>query len=181
TLDYLPGVKIDLMMLKVLFEEIYGYKVYCTYDPNQPETESLTLKQFNIFLMEHYNNLIKVDKNVYDSLIFVWCGHGNTKTEEGDTLITSDDDKYKPFKKIQELFAHDTDMFLNKPKIFIKNTCRGNEQLQQTENEQQWYNSESDTFIIFSTTPGKLIFDSMDPNQGKGSIGRTNYSNNYNL
>ncbi|ETN97509.1 hypothetical protein RFI_40020, partial [Reticulomyxa filosa] len=114
TLDYLPGVKIDLMMLKVLFEEMYGYKVYCTYDPNQPETESLTLKQFNLFLMEHCTNLIKADENDYDSLIFVWCGHG-------DTLITSDDNKYKPFKKVQELFAHDTDIFLNKPKIFIKN------------------------------------------------------------
>ncbi|ETO01599.1 caspase-3, partial [Reticulomyxa filosa] len=88
-----------------------------------------------------------------------------------DTLITSDDDKYKPFKKIQELFTSDTDVFLNKPKIFIKNACRGNEQPQQQKrgNYSQWCNNESDTFIIFSTTPGKLIFDSADPEKGIGS------------
>ncbi|ETO36931.1 hypothetical protein RFI_00131 [Reticulomyxa filosa] len=81
--------------------------------------------------------------------LFAWSENRfNDAQKEVDTLITSYDDKYKPFKKVQELFAHDTDIFLNKPKIFIKNAY---------------------TFIIFSTAPGKLIFDSMDPNKGKGS------------
>ncbi|ETO10332.1 hypothetical protein RFI_27043 [Reticulomyxa filosa] len=170
--DFLPGVKIDLIMLRVLFEEIYGYEVYCTYDPDKSETESLTLNQLNLFLMKHYTNIVETNnEKKYDALIFVWCGHGNT-ADEGDTLITSDNDKYKPFKKVQELFAYDTDVFLNKPKIFIKNACRGNEQPKQKKRgnqQQEWYNCESDTFIIFSTTPGKLIFDSEDPDNGKGS------------
>ncbi|ETN98836.1 hypothetical protein RFI_38650 [Reticulomyxa filosa] len=118
-LDYLPEVKADLIMIRNLFEEIYGYDVYSTYDQNKPETELLTLNQLEIFLMKHYIN------NNYDSLIFVWCGHGNTISEEGDILITSDDDnEYKLFKKVQELF---TNIFLNKPKIFIKNIYQKNE------------------------------------------------------
>ncbi|ETO34021.1 hypothetical protein RFI_03073, partial [Reticulomyxa filosa] len=159
SLDYLPGVKVDLMMFRNLFEGKYGYKVYCTYDPNKPETESLTLNELNIFLNKHYSNLI--NDNNYDSLIFVWCGHGNT-AEEGDTLITSDNDKYKLFKKVQELFANDTDVFLNKPKIFIKNACRGNKQSQQRKivKNEQWHNYASDTFIISSTILEKLRFDS---------------------
>ncbi|ETO14580.1 hypothetical protein RFI_22788 [Reticulomyxa filosa] len=151
-LDYLPEVKIDLIMFRNLFEEVYGYEVYSTYDPNKPETELLTLHQLNLFLMQHYTN--NNEKN-YDSFIFVWCGHGNTTSEEGDILITSDDNKYKSFKKVQELFTYDTNRFLNKPKIFIKNIYRENEQSQ----EQQWHNNEPDTFIILSTTPGKLIFE----------------------
>ncbi|ETO31498.1 hypothetical protein RFI_05622, partial [Reticulomyxa filosa] len=158
--DYLPGVKADLINFKVLFEA-YGYQVHSTYDQNKPETELLTLKQLNLFLMKHYIKLLK-NKNNYDALIFVWCGHGSIAAE-GDTLVTSDDHNCKLFKKIQELFTDDTDMFLNKPKIFIKNACRVNDEVQQL------YNRESDTLCIFSTTPGKFIIDSPDSGKGKGS------------
>ncbi|ETO36776.1 hypothetical protein RFI_00286 [Reticulomyxa filosa] len=106
-LDYLSEVKTDLIMFRNLFEEIYGYEVYSTYDQNKPETELLTLNQFDLFLKQHCIN--NKEKN-YDSLIFIWCGHN--------------DDKYKLFKKVQELF---TNIFLNKPKIFIKNIYQKNE------------------------------------------------------
>ncbi|ETO33389.1 hypothetical protein RFI_03718, partial [Reticulomyxa filosa] len=163
SLDYLPEVKLDLIMFRNLFEEIYGYEVYSTYDPNKPETELLTLNQLNHFSMKHCTNN---NEKKYDSLIFVWCGHGDKiseEEEEGDILITSDNDKYISFKKIQQLFTYDTNTFLNRPKIFIKNVYRRNEQYQQQQQQQQrqqqWYNNESDTFIIFSTTPEKLIFE----------------------
>ncbi|ETO07355.1 hypothetical protein RFI_30038 [Reticulomyxa filosa] len=134
-LDNLPMMKKDLMTFRNLFEEIYGYEVYCTYDPNKPETESLTLNQLNEFLMKYHKNK---NKNNYDSLIFVWCGYINTISEKGDILITSDDNRYKPFNKIQELFS-----FLNKPKIYIKNVYQINGY-----NNQQYHNCELDTFII---------------------------------
>ncbi|ETO13991.1 hypothetical protein RFI_23377, partial [Reticulomyxa filosa] len=70
--------------------------------------------------------------------------------------------KYKLLKKVQEIFTEDTDMFLNKPKIFIKNACR-------EECQQQSYNRESDTLLIYSTTPGKYITDLSDPTKEKGS------------
>ncbi|ETO32058.1 hypothetical protein RFI_05058, partial [Reticulomyxa filosa] len=168
--DYLSGVKIDLMMFQNLFEEKYGYKVYCTYDPNKPETESLTSNQLDVFVKNHYSNLINTNNNKhnYDSLIFVWCGHGSTKDGE-DVLITSDDE-FKIFKNIQDLF---TKVFVRKSKIFIKNACRGNEDPERVKRgTQQWYNKESDTLIIFPTTKNKQIYDSMGP--GKGSY-FTNY------
>ncbi|ETO22057.1 hypothetical protein RFI_15146 [Reticulomyxa filosa] len=171
SLNDLPDVKEDLIMFKNVFKEVYGYEVYCTYDPNKPETESLTLRQLNRFLMKYY---INIAEKSYDSLIFVWCGYGNTTSEEKeegeDILITSDDDKYKSFKKVQELFGHDTNVFLNKPKIYIKNVYRGNEQHQQRKRiNQQWYNCGSDTITISSITPGKSIFNSTNPYKGKGS------------
>ncbi|ETO33624.1 hypothetical protein RFI_03479, partial [Reticulomyxa filosa] len=68
--DYLPGVKVDLMMLKKLFQ-MYGYDVHCTYDPDKPETEVLNLNQLNLFLMQHCINLLKANNNnKYDALIF---------------------------------------------------------------------------------------------------------------
>ncbi|ETO07353.1 ABC transporter [Reticulomyxa filosa] len=145
TLNYLPKVNKDLMMIKDLFEEIYEYNVCCTYNPNHPESDTLTLNELDIFLKNHHY----YDNN-WDSLIFVWYGYGNTISNEGDVLITSDDHKHKSFKKIQEFFAN---MFLHKPKIFIKNIYKENKEKQQ---QQQLYNSESDTFIISSITPMKL-------------------------
>ncbi|ETO10849.1 hypothetical protein RFI_26528, partial [Reticulomyxa filosa] len=86
---------LDLIMIKNLFEEIYGYDVYSIYDQNKSEIELLTLNQLDIFLMKHYI------KNNYDSLIFIWCGYSNKiSKEEGDILITSDNgNEYKLFKK----------------------------------------------------------------------------------
>ncbi|ETO11705.1 hypothetical protein RFI_25669, partial [Reticulomyxa filosa] len=161
SLDDLHEVKVDLMILRNLFEKVYGYEVHCTYDPNKPETESLTLKQLNRFLIKHYTNLVKANNNEknYDSLIFFWCGYCNTTSKEGYILITSDDNRYKPFKKIQELFTSD----INKPKIYIKNAYRVNEQ------PQQQYNCGSNTFIITSTIPEKLILNSINSDKEKGS------------
>ncbi|ETO09930.1 hypothetical protein RFI_27447, partial [Reticulomyxa filosa] len=105
--------------------------------------ESLTLNQLNEFLMKYHKNK---NKNNYDSLIFVWCGYINTISEKGDILITSDDNRYKPFNKIQELFS-----FLNKPKIYIKNVYQINGY-----NNQQYHNYGLDTFIISSTINEKL-------------------------
>ncbi|ETN98833.1 hypothetical protein RFI_38654, partial [Reticulomyxa filosa] len=154
------------MIFRNLFKEIYGYDVYCTYNPNKPETESLTLNQLDVFLMRHCLSLSKTNNiDEYDSLIFVWCGYESTKNEE-DILITSDN-KSKHFKNIQDLFTHQTEVFLNKPKIFIKNTYRQNELLEPVKRgTQQWYNKESDTLIIFPTAISKLMYDSMGSEKG---------------
>ncbi|ETO33387.1 hypothetical protein RFI_03719 [Reticulomyxa filosa] len=147
--EYLPEVKIDLL-------------IALTYNPNKPETEILTLNGFDAFFNEHCLNLNKNNNiNNNDALIFVWCGHGSTNNEE-DIFITSDD-KSKNFKSIQELFTHRTDVFLNKPKIFIKNAYRGNELSKSIERgeiqTQQWYNKEADTLIVFPTISDKQIYE----------------------
>ncbi|ETN97467.1 hypothetical protein RFI_40062, partial [Reticulomyxa filosa] len=134
--EYLPGVKTDLMILQKLFAEDHRYRVHCTYDPDKPETEMLTLSRLNNFLKMHFSNVTKKQSD-YDSLIFVWCGHGRT-THGEDILITSGD-----------LFTCKTNVFLNKPKIFIKNTYQKDTQ------SQQFNNKEADTLIIFPTASDK--------------------------
>ncbi|ETO35027.1 hypothetical protein RFI_02048, partial [Reticulomyxa filosa] len=160
------NVKIDLLMFRNVFEKIYGYDVYCTYDPNKPETESLTVSEFDLFLTKHCNTIERDSNgNDYDSLIFVWCGYGSIV--HGDVLITSDDN-HKSFKTIQKLLSQN-ETFLNKPKIFIKNAwmCdelpesikRGNIQTQ------KWYQKNPKTLIV-STTQSRRIHDAMASEQG---------------
>ncbi|ETO06585.1 hypothetical protein RFI_30807 [Reticulomyxa filosa] len=111
---------------------------------------------------------VKIDlmmfQNLFEKNMDIKCGHGSTNNGE-DILITSDD-KSQIFKSIQDLFTHKTKVFLNKPKIFIKNACRGNEPPEPVKRGTQWYNKESDTLIIFPTTIGKQIYDSMGPEKG---------------
>ncbi|ETO13913.1 hypothetical protein RFI_23453 [Reticulomyxa filosa] len=137
----LPGVKIDLINLRNLFEKNYGYNVYSTYDSNKFGTEILTLRMLNSFLSKHNNNNNNKN-NDYNALIFVWCGHGNIINNE-NVLITSDDNKYKNLKTIQDLFTYQTKSFINKPKIFIINSSQENIPIQTL------FYKQSNTFIIF--------------------------------
>ncbi|ETO15137.1 hypothetical protein RFI_22227, partial [Reticulomyxa filosa] len=115
---YLDGVKKDLCLLQALFEVKFGYRVCNTYNPQNPVTESLTLKELENVIGKHCTD----SGDNYDGLIFVWCGHGEggegLETAE-NTIITSDN-KTKAFKDVQDEFAIKTDCFVGKPKIFIK-------------------------------------------------------------
>ncbi|ETO16542.1 hypothetical protein RFI_20797, partial [Reticulomyxa filosa] len=77
-----------------------------------------------------------------------------------DILITSDD-QYVSLKAFQAYF----NKFLDKETSTNK-----------SKKQKQSYN-EADTFIIFSTTPGKAIIDSSDPDKKKGSHFTENFCN----
>ncbi|ETO12201.1 hypothetical protein RFI_25175 [Reticulomyxa filosa] len=157
-LPYLEGVKRDLLLFQRLFQSKFGYQVFNTYDPKNSATESLTASQLESFLDHH--KALHTSNACFDAFIFVWCGHGGFGMN-GDTLITSDEET-NDFKDIQNTFMK-SKHFVKKPKIFIKIGCRGEQhpdQIKINRGKVSWYNIEADTFIVFATTPGKVIADS---------------------
>ncbi|ETO11728.1 hypothetical protein RFI_25648 [Reticulomyxa filosa] len=180
--SYLEDVKQDLHILQMLFEFKLGYHVVSTYNPQNPNTESLTLNELNKFLSKHRSNLRENcsdndNGQPYDGLIFVWCGHGGFGSNR-DTLITSDN-KIKGIKDIQDEFATKTEYFAGKPKIFIKIAWSGerdnDKQMKspRANNARQknvWYGQDVDVFTIFVNTAKKqTIGNSKRANAQKGS------------
>ncbi|ETO36160.1 hypothetical protein RFI_00901 [Reticulomyxa filosa] len=166
---YLEGVKYDLHLLQTLFQTKFGYEVFSTYNPQNLDTEQLTLNELNSFIVRHCSNLTDGTNNHasnntdYDGLIFVWCGNGEFG-ESGDALITSDN-KAKDFKEIQSAFATKTEYFIGRPKIFIKITYKGQEEcrtskVSATAQKKIWYDHDTDMFTIYVNTSDKTIIES---------------------
>ncbi|ETO33089.1 hypothetical protein RFI_04018, partial [Reticulomyxa filosa] len=139
---YFKSIKQDLQLIQTLFQTKFGYQVFNTYDPQNPSTESLTLRDLDNFIFKHCANLRDDPKNIYDGLIFV------------DILFTSDN-KRKDFKDVQNIFMKQMKYFVGKPKIFMKivtseqkNTNQKNENLQ----NKQWYNQDVDVLTVFANT-----------------------------
>ncbi|ETO06332.1 hypothetical protein RFI_31063 [Reticulomyxa filosa] len=102
---YVEAAKQDLKILQQLFESAF---------------ESLTLNELEALIAKHCNALADRDnqnKDMYDGLIFVWCGYGGFGSS-GHTLITSDGQS-KALQSIQAELAIKTDHLRGKPKIFI--------------------------------------------------------------
>ncbi|ETO17312.1 hypothetical protein RFI_20013 [Reticulomyxa filosa] len=130
---YLKCVKQDLILLQNLFQTKFGYQVFTTYNPRYPITQLLSLRKLDTFISKRYLNLTDTsndNKNIYDGLIFVWCGYGKS---QDDTLMITSDNKRKCLKEIQDVFVRQTNYFVNKPKIFITITYsdekKGNEDM----------------------------------------------------
>ncbi|ETO27891.1 hypothetical protein RFI_09245 [Reticulomyxa filosa] len=112
-------IKTDLVLLKALFQQTFGYEVFTTFDPEKKTTGLLTLDELNGFVLSHGVSWREsARKESYDGLIFVWCGHRGFE-DDRDTLVTSEG-KTKTLKSIIDAFAIDTScFFVRKPKIFI--------------------------------------------------------------
>ncbi|ETO18863.1 hypothetical protein RFI_18387 [Reticulomyxa filosa] len=169
----LENVKQDLILLKTLFEQRFGYQVFSTYDPQISTTESLTADELSKLILTYCLDLEDATehndkKTAYDGLIFVWRGYGICGTSE-NTLITSDN-SIKHFKDIQDIFIKQMQYFVEKPKIFIiiankiqdkTNQIAGYQEYDNTKND-IWYNQDGDLFTLFVTTSAKLKIESRD-------------------
>ncbi|ETO26628.1 hypothetical protein RFI_10510 [Reticulomyxa filosa] len=163
--SHLEGAKQDLSLLQSLFQTKFNYQVFNTYDPQNPNTGLLTLSDLNNFIFKYFPD--DINKVNYDALLFVWCGHdGFAMNAENDQLMTSDK-QIKDFKCIQNIFMTQTDYFIGKPKLFIKISYSGQEEINELkvkakeENIQHklQYNQDRDIFTISVNTQWKSIDD----------------------
>ncbi|ETO21685.1 hypothetical protein RFI_15520 [Reticulomyxa filosa] len=170
--QYLEKAKEDLNLLQTLFETKFGYQVFSTYNPNDSNSEWLTLKDLNTFISIHCANLADKSNNQrYDGLIFVWCGHGRFKLNEEDMLLMSDSNT-KDFKAIQNTFVKQMEYFMGKPKIFLKIACYEHENTGSFEDNsgifsKVWYNHHVDIFTIYANVfniPSNSVIVNADNN-----------------
>ncbi|ETO36289.1 hypothetical protein RFI_00774 [Reticulomyxa filosa] len=153
---YLKYAQQDLILLQNLFQTKFGYQVFSTYNPQYPVTQSLSLSKLNNFISKRWLNLVDNSndkKQIFDGLIFVWCGYGNN---QDNTLITGDN-KSKCFKEIQDVFVKQTDYFAKKPKIFINITYSDEEKGNEDMAADFWYKNSKDIFTIFANIPLKSM------------------------
>ncbi|ETN99336.1 hypothetical protein RFI_38145 [Reticulomyxa filosa] len=113
----LPNVKEkDVTNFKQLFEQELKYEVVCNSVPK------MTKQDIQSFLAKLVvNHDLHENKNKYDGLIIIICGHG----EDGNMLVSSDG-KQVSIDKIRSTFnCNEMESFKDLPKIFIIDTCRG--------------------------------------------------------
>lgn len=133
--------------------------------------------------------LAELLKKEYDSLIFVYAGHGLGNRSGNEQLIGSDDNpkltnaaQRMYLSKIQRTFTEQTIYFTNKPKIFFHLACRGvtstplvskgesggrglgGEELVVPE-----LNIDADVFTLFSNTAARKTEDNIINRKGSGS------------
>ncbi|ETO27015.1 hypothetical protein RFI_10115 [Reticulomyxa filosa] len=154
--SYLEWVKYDLNLLQILFQSKLNYQVFNTYNLQNTKTELLTLNELDNFIL----NAIDKDNKDCDGLIFVWCGYGRSERDR-ETLITSDN-KMKDFKEIQNDLIGKTNYFVGKPKIFIKITCKEQDDFGQVTANQKniLYRCHEDIFTICADVPRTSIINS---------------------
>ena len=165
----LPGVEQDFKLLQEIFEEDYGYAVYTTHTSSRRDPFRLNYRDLKRFIDNHFQRVSDSDaKECYDSLIFIWSGHG----EQG-SLITSDGEEYK-ISAFWDDFCNHTDCFLGKPKILFKLGCRGEsygvtrdlKRVRGSLSESPMVaNIEGDILEIYANTRGKVVEDT-----NKGSL-----------
>ncbi|ETO30461.1 hypothetical protein RFI_06660 [Reticulomyxa filosa] len=155
---YLERAKQDLHLLQELFEQRFGYEVLNTFHPQRPNTELLTLKGLNKFLLKHCWKLTDIPiSTFYDGLILVWCGHGyGDGANDRDSILITSDEKEKNFKDIQDEFVIKTSYFVGKPKIFMHITYREEEEEKKNQSNIR-YNHNADIFTIFANASANVI------------------------
>jgi len=114
---HLKGVEErDMVNFKEIFEKYFHYDFNCNEKPFM--TRKAVLDYFHKVLK---NFGLETNKNEYDGLIIILCGHG-----DNDSLITSGGNAL-PIEQIRELFnCQSLPSFKEYPKIFIVDACRGN-------------------------------------------------------
>ncbi|ETO20358.1 caspase-3 [Reticulomyxa filosa] len=106
----------DMANFKDMFENKLKYDFVCNQTPNMTKTD----------IHEFFEKLIKdkelqENKNSYDALIVILCGHG----DDEDVLVTSDG-RFTYIDSIRHRFdCYQMESLKNCPKIFIVDACRG--------------------------------------------------------
>ena len=169
--DDLPGVEKDMNILYELFANKCEYEVRSTYHEG-PSKVGKTVKkgELDTFLHLQYNYL-RLKRDFYDSLIFVFSGHGGGTSYGNDTMVTSDG-KEMPLMDVVSKFTpkHDKDFaesFAYKPKLFFKLACRGGKETKVVQSrgnkgvykKNDWVDTNSEVFIACASTPGVFIPD----------------------
>ncbi|ETO12030.1 hypothetical protein RFI_25345 [Reticulomyxa filosa] len=161
--SYLKSVMQDLHLLQSLFQTNFGYQVFSTCNIQNPNVESLTLKDLIDFISDHVDVASDCNhNNMYDGLIFVWCGHGEFGSN-GPNVITSDN-KTKDIKDIQHEIDIKTGYFEKKPKICMV-ICDEQENGKQDEsNHGIQIDQQKDTNVltIFANTLQKPNIDNLE-------------------